>query len=43
MLRRITYIKVLRVLGHEAGLVEEAIERICNIYLERASVYSPSD
>lgn len=26
-------------LGHEPGLVEEAVERICNIYLERASVY----
>lgn len=38
--------QVLRVLGHEPVLVEEALERICNIYSERASVRnhcSPSD
>jgi len=42
-LKERTNIEVLRILGHEAELVEEAVERICNIYLERASVYFPSD
>ena len=31
--------QVLRILGHELALVEEAVERIGNIYLERASVF----